>query len=1488
MNNKNGFNSDTKTINIPLKIKNYKFEKELFQISNAYLCLATNINIKEKVLIKIYDKENFHHNSDEISLINNEIFIMRIINHKNCLKLYEIIETPSYIYLIMENFSGFLLSETMDRKKRLTEDESLNIYKQIISALIYFHEMKIGHLNINPDNILIDTNNNIKFVDFKYSTIYSNNEKIKLEQLGDQNYLSPEIWSEKTCFPEMADIWSSGVLLYYLLIGQLPFKGINNFDLQKKIMGAEFPLPLNISKNFQDFFKNIFEPKIDARFNLEKIVNSALFKEKKINKNTLPKGFNIFTTKYPIDERVIDICKTYFEIDPENLKQKLGKNIFDPQTSLYKQIISSFIRKKISSEIDLTSKEFNTYISNPNNFYDESTKNSVINDNINKYQETKKLYPEQKTKITKNQNDILNKLNALIKKCNIPQEGKPKDLEPENPKEEKVETKKINQENISKNKNDMNNSTNNLKKQNKNANKNINNKKRGSIYFISLNSKLKKSNAYENKLNLNVNPGNRRRMSSAINTNYKFNFTLDKDLLKEVDKLESTKNKSKKYISNKDDVIKETNEEEKKQLSESSSKSSRSSSCSKTKETKKETKKNVISPKDINKKDLKVNSVQSKPERAQKEKKKTIITKTPQINSKQDFFNQIRGVKLKKYTPNTYANPDEIKKKPKEENKNASPIDYNNNSSVKEARQNIEEKNSKKNIHNNPTHQGKNPKNKNLSNTASKASDLKENKIQSQKAITLKKNPMQKKPKEYLNSHRKKRKSYNYVDILLFQTKGIIIGKDEIEKRKSKDDTSSLKFGSPKKKVKSEEDLVEIKIKKSNKKNDEEQRKTDEEKIKKEKEEEERKMKEELEKKRKEDEEKKLKELEELRLKQEEEEKIRKELEEQERLRKEKEEEEKRKQLEEMERQRKEKKEEEKRKEEERLRLEEEERINKLKEEERLKKEAQERAKKEEEERIRKKKEEIERKKREIQEENRRRLEEYERKRKEDEEKKILKEKLRKKKEEELRQKKEIELKAFREKKNIKNKKIESDTESISEDKNHYNHIKRSKLENDKLRAHKKKKPEGTKLFDFNNFRKPETQISENESIDEEEIIENKKNMNNSQIERNDSSKNNIFDKYTDFFFSENKMNDNRDKMVNKTTKFKEKNESQIRQSIFYHYQNPQEADKKKYFNRSSETLNNHPKDKITYQHPQSSFNNLVNEDYLNQKRSNPKSFKKLKIKTTKKNKRNINLYTNNIHSIKIKNINTKNINTSQEKEPMSDRNYNNQIKANNVFKKKGIGKIYLRNKDGIRKKALSQEYISDYEQQLLRYSSIFENNPLSTSKKENNKTNKNRSLKKNQIINYKNNNLNNNSSSNSSISSINNKKNSNYNMSYQSNSKIAKKIRNFINVSRNDINHSNKTNKTIIKIRRHSQQKRKNIKENELPIYKGDIDYNEVSLKNIKETIDYLIKKFKKDGYACIKKGLAKFKFYKDTDICLVEIMRLGNGLLYYNVTKP
>ena len=153
-----------KKFNMPSKIKSYKIEKELCIISNAHICLATNLNIKEKVLIKIYDKEILHQNTDLISLINNEIF------------------------LIMEYFNIITLSDYIKSKKKFTEDESLNIYKQVISILLYFHDMNIGHLNLNPNEILIDSLGNIRLCDFKYSVFYTSTDKVKCKYIGDMNY----------------------------------------------------------------------------------------------------------------------------------------------------------------------------------------------------------------------------------------------------------------------------------------------------------------------------------------------------------------------------------------------------------------------------------------------------------------------------------------------------------------------------------------------------------------------------------------------------------------------------------------------------------------------------------------------------------------------------------------------------------------------------------------------------------------------------------------------------------------------------------------------------------------------------------------------------------------------------------------------------------------------------------------------------------------------------------------------------------------------------------------------------------------------------------------------------------------------------------------------------------------------------------------------------------------------------------------------------
>jgi len=235
----------------------------------------------------------------------------------------------------------------------------------------------------------------------------------------------------------------------------------------------------------------------------------------------------------------------------------------------------------------------------------------------------------------------------------------------------------------------------------------------------------------------------------------------------------------------------------------------------------------------------------------------------------------------------------------------------------------------------------------------------------------------------------------------------------------------------------------------------------------------------------------------------------------------------------------------------------------------------------------------------------------------------------------------------------------------------------------------------------------------------------------------------------------------------------------------------------------------------------------------------------------------------------------------------MTETNNNNKIKANNAFKKIGIAKKLFSFKKN-QKRNQSPNIIDNYSQELLRYSNICGINYPSMPKISTNKSNKKEKMERRKTTNSRINDHNSNSnlvSSNSSI--IYNNSTKKYNKTDKAKSKTAKKIKNAYNelgYEINNINYSNKTNKTIIKIRRNSQKKRNNIKEKELNLYKGNIDYNNVSIKNLKDTISILIKRYKEKGYTYIKKEKAKYKFVKGDEIDIVEIMKLGNGLFYYN----
>ena len=174
----------------------------------AYAIVRSAINKENngKVAIKIYDKYKLL-NPNRKKNADREIMILSKLNHQNIVKLFTTIENKRTLNLIMEYVNGCSLMSYLKKKyhKKIDESEARIIFKQLIQALEYCHNLNITHRDIKLENILIDSHYAIKLIDFGFSTCFSNDRKIKLF-CGTPSYMSPEIVSRQESYGPPSDI----------------------------------------------------------------------------------------------------------------------------------------------------------------------------------------------------------------------------------------------------------------------------------------------------------------------------------------------------------------------------------------------------------------------------------------------------------------------------------------------------------------------------------------------------------------------------------------------------------------------------------------------------------------------------------------------------------------------------------------------------------------------------------------------------------------------------------------------------------------------------------------------------------------------------------------------------------------------------------------------------------------------------------------------------------------------------------------------------------------------------------------------------------------------------------------------------------------------------------------------------------------------------------------------------------------------------------
>jgi len=218
--------------------------------------IAEHVVTGHKVAVKILNRKKIKSLRMDLK-IKREITNMKLFRHSHIIRLYEVIETPTDIFMVMEYVAGGELFDYIVTNGKLSEDAARRFFQQIISGVDYCHSHMVVHRDLKPENLLVDVKNSfVKIADFGLSTMMQDGDFLKTS-CGSPNYAAPEVISAKLYAGPEVDVWSCGVILYTLLCARLPFDDEYIPSLFKKIRAGTYEQPMHVSESCRELISQM-------------------------------------------------------------------------------------------------------------------------------------------------------------------------------------------------------------------------------------------------------------------------------------------------------------------------------------------------------------------------------------------------------------------------------------------------------------------------------------------------------------------------------------------------------------------------------------------------------------------------------------------------------------------------------------------------------------------------------------------------------------------------------------------------------------------------------------------------------------------------------------------------------------------------------------------------------------------------------------------------------------------------------------------------------------------------------------------------------------------------------------------------------------------------------------------------------------------------------------------------------------------------------
>ena len=374
----------------PTNINFYLYGRRLGQGAFAKVNLGLNVLTGRVVAIKSFKKKAEEKFNIKMKKIQYETELMKRFNHKNITKILEVFHDEEYMLIIMEYINGENLFSFVKKRRKLSEKLAKFLFRQIILGIEHIHSKNVVHRDIKLENIMIDFNNTIKICDFGIGKVLKSEDELLYDKCGTPMYMAPEIILSNENdgykgFP--VDIWSSGITLYIMLSGTLPFnlksknnkkenisfngnKRYNNTYLQNQIISVKPREIENISEEAKDLLKGILNKNPEKRLTCNQILNHPWLKNaKNLDLFDINNKNNLFTKA-----ETTMMLKTYIDYrrgDIEDLKENFTlSNLRNDEVKLED--------KNISTKSSILTP-FNSGLNN-NSLNDESVKEDKFDD----------------------------------------------------------------------------------------------------------------------------------------------------------------------------------------------------------------------------------------------------------------------------------------------------------------------------------------------------------------------------------------------------------------------------------------------------------------------------------------------------------------------------------------------------------------------------------------------------------------------------------------------------------------------------------------------------------------------------------------------------------------------------------------------------------------------------------------------------------------------------------------------------------------------------------------------------------------------------------------------------------------------------------------------------------------------------------------------------------------------------------------------------